>query len=156
MSGDQMRQLREHLKVIHNHFEGLYDPAPGEPFAMEIEFKITSANILAIKQARPWVFGDATSSSSPPPPPPPPPPLAPVSPKVTGVSTTSVALQLKAPTRGRPPGREGNQHHHRGSGPGYGIRGAGAVQRQLRAQRVDVPGAGAYACAAAAAGGTRG
>ena len=61
MSGDQMRQLREHLDVIHDHFEGLYNPAPGEPFAMEIEFKITSENILAIKQARPWVFGEGAS-----------------------------------------------------------------------------------------------
>ncbi len=43
--------------MIHDHFAGLYDPGPDEPFAMEIEFKITSDNILAIKQARPWVFG---------------------------------------------------------------------------------------------------
>ena len=57
MSRDQMRQLRWHLEVIHNHFAGLYNPAAGDPFAMEIEFKITSDNILAIKQARPWVFG---------------------------------------------------------------------------------------------------
>ena len=56
MSDDQLRQLRAHLEVIHAHFEGLYNPAPDEPFAMEIEFKITSADILAIKQARPWVF----------------------------------------------------------------------------------------------------
>ena len=59
MSDDQLRQLRAHLEVIHDHFKGLYDPAPGEPFAMEIEFKITSENILAIKQARPWVFEGA-------------------------------------------------------------------------------------------------
>ncbi len=52
MSDDQLRQLREHLEVIHSHFEGLYSPALGEPFAMEIELKITSENILAIKQAR--------------------------------------------------------------------------------------------------------
>ena len=71
MSGDQMNQLREHLKVIHDHFEGLYNPAPTEPFAMEIEFKITSANILAIKQARPWVFGHIVQVPPPPPPPPP-------------------------------------------------------------------------------------
>ena len=57
MSRDQMRQLREHLEVIHEEFEELYDPAAGEPFAMEIEFKITSDDVLAIKQARPWVFG---------------------------------------------------------------------------------------------------
>ena len=69
MSDAQLYQLRDHLTVIHAHFEGLYAPAVGEPFAMEIEFKITSEDILAIKQARPWVFGD-----TPPPPPPPPPP----------------------------------------------------------------------------------
>ena len=56
MSEDQLDQLRRHLEVIHDHFETLYNPAPEEPFAIEIEFKITSANILAIKQARPWVF----------------------------------------------------------------------------------------------------
>ena len=57
MSDDQLDQLRRHLTVIHEHFAVLYNPAPDEPFAMEIEFKITSENILAIKQARPWVFG---------------------------------------------------------------------------------------------------
>ena len=56
MRDEQLRQLREHLEVIHDRFAQLYDPGPGEPFAMEIEFKITSDNILAIKQARPWVF----------------------------------------------------------------------------------------------------
>ena len=56
MTGAQLRQLQQHLAVIHERFKTLYDPAPGVPFAIEIEFKITSANILAIKQARPWVF----------------------------------------------------------------------------------------------------
>ena len=56
MSDDQLDQLGEHLAVIHEEFAELYSPEPGEPFAMEIEFKITSENILAIKQARPWVF----------------------------------------------------------------------------------------------------
>ena len=63
MSDDQLDQLRRHLEVIHDHFKTLYDPASGEPFAMEIEFKITSENILAIKQARPWVFSSGGGSS---------------------------------------------------------------------------------------------
>ena len=56
MSDDQVEQLRQHLTVIHDEFAKLYGPGPDEPFAMEIEFKITSNDILAIKQARPWVF----------------------------------------------------------------------------------------------------
>ena len=83
MSNDQLDQLRRHLTVIHDHFKKLYNPAAGEPFAMEIEFKITSDDILAIKQARPWVFADASQSSGdtgPPPPPPPPPPQPPPQP----------------------------------------------------------------------------
>ncbi len=52
----QLTQLHGHLEVIHDDFKKLYKPGSGEPFAMEIEFKITSENILAIKQARPWVF----------------------------------------------------------------------------------------------------
>ena len=63
MSDAQLTQLRDHLTTIHDHFEGLYNPGPGEPFAMEIEFKITSKNVLAIKQARPWVF---SSTATPP------------------------------------------------------------------------------------------
>ena len=61
MSNVQIGQLRRHLKVIHDHFAGLYNPAADEPFAMEIEFKITSENKLAIKQARPWVFSGAAT-----------------------------------------------------------------------------------------------
>ena len=61
MSDAQLTQLRDHLTTIQDHFEGLYNPGPGEPFAMEIEFKITSKNVLAIKQARPWVFSDAAA-----------------------------------------------------------------------------------------------
>ena len=58
MSYTQLRHLRDYLTVIHDHFKGLYNPGSGEPFAMEIEFKITSEDVLAIKQARPWVFGE--------------------------------------------------------------------------------------------------
>ena len=65
-SDAQLEQLQRHLRVIHDHFEALYDPGPGERFAMEIEFKITSDNVLAIKQARPWVFGGASTVVEPP------------------------------------------------------------------------------------------
>ena len=63
LSNDQFVQLSGHLTTIHDHFESLYDPDTDEKFAMEIEFKITSDNILAIKQARPWVFGQDSSDS---------------------------------------------------------------------------------------------
>ena len=59
MSDAQMKQLAEHLTAIHKKFAELYDPGTNQPFAIEIEFKITEANILAIKQARPWVFAGA-------------------------------------------------------------------------------------------------
>ena len=65
MSSAHLHQLRRHLKVIHDHFKKLYNPAPDEQFAMEIEFKITSEGILAIKQARPWFFGDAPLLEAP-------------------------------------------------------------------------------------------
>ena len=61
MSDAQLTLLRAHIQVIHDEFKKLYKPGPDEPFAMEIEFKITSENILAIKQARPWVFGVASA-----------------------------------------------------------------------------------------------
>ena len=63
MSNEHLAQLREYLTVIHEHFEALYNPGPDESFAIEVEFKITADNILAIKQARPWIFHDAGSVS---------------------------------------------------------------------------------------------
>ncbi|WP_419921606.1 fibronectin type III domain-containing protein [Candidatus Poriferisodalis sp.] len=56
MTDDQLGQLRTRLDSIHDKFAELYDIAEDEQFAMEIEFKITSDNVLAIKQARPWIF----------------------------------------------------------------------------------------------------
>ena len=56
MSAAQLTQLRSHLEVIHKKFSELYGAAEGVPFAMDIEFKITSLGKLSIKQARPWVF----------------------------------------------------------------------------------------------------
>ena len=60
MTDDQMAQLRRHLVTIHDRFAELYGVRYGEAFAMEIEFKVTSDNVLAIKQARPWVFPPLT------------------------------------------------------------------------------------------------
>ena len=57
LSDAQLAQLRAHLAVIHERFAALYEVGAGERFAMEIEFKITSEGALAIKQARPWIFG---------------------------------------------------------------------------------------------------
>ena len=65
MNEIQMRQLRANLAKIHDHFRDLYNPACGEDFAMEIEFKITSHNLLSIKQARPWVFSPAEATKAP-------------------------------------------------------------------------------------------
>ena len=63
MSDAQMDQLRRHLEVIHDEFAELYGIEAGEKFAMEIEFKITSENVLSIKQARPWVFSHVEVNS---------------------------------------------------------------------------------------------
>ena len=60
MTDDQLGQLRRHLAAIHTKFAELYSVAESEQFAAEIEFKITSDNILAIKQARPWIFTDSS------------------------------------------------------------------------------------------------
>lgn len=56
LSKDQQNELREALGRIHFNFEKLYGKSSAEPFAMEIEFKITKDGNLVIKQARPWVF----------------------------------------------------------------------------------------------------
>ena len=61
MTDAQLGQLRQHLSTIHGTFSELYDVGDGQKFAIEIEFKITSDDVLAIKQARPWIF----SGSSP-------------------------------------------------------------------------------------------
>ncbi len=63
MSDAQLGQLRRHLEAIHDEFEELYGIGSGQEFAMEIEFKITSENILSIKQARPWVFSSSQVAS---------------------------------------------------------------------------------------------
>ena len=56
LSADHMNELRLYLKTIHREFAALYGKTDDSPFAMEIEFKITSDGKLVIKQARPWVY----------------------------------------------------------------------------------------------------
>lgn len=48
-------QMRDYLTVIHNEFAVLYDVVGVEGFGMDIEYKVTAQDQLAIKQARPWV-----------------------------------------------------------------------------------------------------
>lgn len=66
MSDDQLDQLRRYVTLIHAGFARLYSAEPGERFAIEIEFKITSDNVLAVKQARPWIFAGAPTSGTAP------------------------------------------------------------------------------------------
>jgi hypothetical protein len=54
---EALGDLRLHLKTIHREFRALYGKAEDEPFAMEVEFKVTHDGRLSVKQARPWVFG---------------------------------------------------------------------------------------------------
>lgn len=56
MTVNQLNQLRDYLRIIHDEFQVLYDAINDPEFAMEIEYKITAENQLSIKQARPWVF----------------------------------------------------------------------------------------------------
>ena len=44
------------LRTIHDRFRTLYGVSEDDKFAMEIEFKVTSDDRFAVKQARPWVY----------------------------------------------------------------------------------------------------
>lgn len=48
-------QMRDFLTIIHDEFAILYDVEGVEGFGMDIEYKVTAQDQLAIKQARPWV-----------------------------------------------------------------------------------------------------
>ncbi len=60
MSDAELAMLARDLRAIHDHFSTVYPPA--ERFSMEVEFKITVDRQLAIKQARPWVYGSQRDS----------------------------------------------------------------------------------------------
>ena len=55
MDVEYLDQMREYLSVIHDEFEILYDVVDVDGFGMDIEYKVTAQDQLAIKQARPWV-----------------------------------------------------------------------------------------------------
>jgi hypothetical protein len=56
MTRDQIFQLADWMDAVQNHYSTLYGHEPeAAGFAMEVEFKVTAAGILAFKQARPWV-----------------------------------------------------------------------------------------------------
>jgi phosphoenolpyruvate synthase/pyruvate phosphate dikinase len=56
LSPEHREEMRVYLNRIHNKFRELYKVQPGQPFAMDIEFKVTAEGRLEIKQARPWVY----------------------------------------------------------------------------------------------------
>ncbi|NND97762.1 MAG: hypothetical protein HKN47_10590 [Pirellulaceae bacterium] len=56
LTNAQLGQLRKDLARVHGKFRLLYEKSEDDPFAMEIEFKVTKDGKLAIKQARPWVY----------------------------------------------------------------------------------------------------
>lgn len=55
MDQDYLNQMRDYLSVIHDEFAALYEVDGAEGFGMDIEYKVTAQDQLAIKQARPWV-----------------------------------------------------------------------------------------------------
>ena len=60
---DYQDELRGYMRVIEEEFRKLYDAEGDEDFAMDIEYKVDSAERLVIKQARPWVGGRLYTST---------------------------------------------------------------------------------------------
>ncbi len=56
LSDAHLAEMRKYLARIHGRFLKLYGKGEDDPFAMEVEFKVTKDGKLLIKQARPWVF----------------------------------------------------------------------------------------------------
>ena len=90
MTDDQLAQLHRRLAAVQDKFAELYGIEGDERFAMEIEFKITSDNVLAIKQARPWIFAD------------PPPEIDVPDPEDTGAALTGSFYNIPATHGGNP------------------------------------------------------
>ncbi len=64
MTEEYLNELRTYLQTIQDEFSVLYGADSDDDFAMEIEYKITSEDKLAIKQARPWVVASDEGSDN--------------------------------------------------------------------------------------------
>ncbi len=59
LQAEHLNLLRKCLAKVHGKFAKLYAiDREASDFAMEIEYKVTAAGALRIKQARPWVFAE--------------------------------------------------------------------------------------------------
>jgi hypothetical protein len=56
MTPQYLAELHAMMSTIQERFSALYEVSGEGPFAMEIEYKVTSEGALSIKQARPWVY----------------------------------------------------------------------------------------------------
>lgn len=65
LSDAHLASMRRYLGVIQAEFASLYDAVADPRFAMEIEYKVTDAGVLEIKQARPWVSDAADGPADP-------------------------------------------------------------------------------------------
>ncbi len=63
LSVDYQDELRGYMQVIEDEFRKLYHAQDDEEFAIDIEYKVDSASLLVIKQARPWVGGRLYTST---------------------------------------------------------------------------------------------
>ena len=55
MTKPQLNELTAAMAKLQAHFKKLYGATNDPAFAMDIEFKVTAAGKLVVKQARPWV-----------------------------------------------------------------------------------------------------
>jgi hypothetical protein len=55
MQEEQVFELIDQCRIIHDHFKNCYNALDDDDFAMEIEFLTTTAGDLKIMQARPWL-----------------------------------------------------------------------------------------------------
>lgn len=101
LSDEHLEAMRIYLRAIDTEFRRLYGAEPGEPFAMDVEYKVTSEGQVSIKQARPWIFAEPLEPAEPGTP-------EPTSAAPTAAPPTAVAPSATPPTpTPGPPGGDG-------------------------------------------------